>query len=165
MSWIWIGWIMIPGCMIHCLADGKNILFGGVVQKMNSYNYCVNNSLRFIVAERMCSTRDLEHELVHGYQFLKGEIDYNPNGLPGLTYYVFDEVCACKREWAFTGDTIMYYENQSMVLAHVYTFGYIVYSILPMFQKIFTPLLVVYCLHKLMPNNDISYFQTFPEHI
>jgi RHS repeat-associated protein len=108
----------------------------------------------------------LAHELVHGYQFLQGEIDYYSNGLTGLTYDIYDEVSAYKREWAFTGDTRMYNANPSTVLDHAHSLGYNGYNNLPNVPiNIYTSAGRVFYHHKLMSNNFRPYFQTYPSQI
>jgi RHS repeat-associated protein len=104
----------------------------------------------------------LEHELVHGYQFLKGEIDYDPNGLPGLTYDIFDEVSAYKREWAFSGDTRMYNANPTTILNHAHSLGYNGYDNLPIVPiNIYTSAGRVFYHHKFMSNIFRPFFQTY----
>ena len=107
----------------------------------------------------------IEHELVHGYQFLQGEIDYDPNGLPGLTYDIFDEVSAYRREWAFTGDIRMYNANPSAVLDHAHSSGYIGYDNLPKVPiNINTSTGRVLYHYKIMSKIMRPYFQSYPDH-
>ncbi len=90
-----------------------------------------NQIIRLNVSQSYLSNGGLQHELVHGYQFEKGNIDYSPtNGsIPGYTYDIYDEVSAFTRQWAFTGNSSMYKAYPSTVLNYAHSlnppyFGY-----------------------------------------
>jgi hypothetical protein len=73
----------------------------------------------------------LAHELVHGYQFESGDIDFKSTGSPGLLYDITDEMSAFTRQLAFTGNSAMYNVNEAYVRNLTNASGSKIYSGLP----------------------------------
>jgi RHS repeat-associated protein len=80
-----------------------------------------NSTIRLNISQSYLANGGLPHELVHGYQFEKGNMDFNSNGSPGYTYDIFDEVSAFTRQWTFTGNANMYNASQATVLNYAHS--------------------------------------------
>lgn len=74
-----------------------------------SYTINVNVSQSYLQAG------GLAHELVHGYQFETGQLDFQSTGSPGLLYDIGDEIAAFTRQLAFAGNSNMYSVNAAFV--------------------------------------------------
>jgi hypothetical protein len=74
-----------------------------------------NHTIRINVSQEYLQYGGLAHELVHAYQFEKGNIDFQKNGSPGLLYDIGDEAGAFQRQFVFTGNSAMYNVTPSYV--------------------------------------------------
>ncbi|MGC9341785.1 MAG: RHS repeat-associated core domain-containing protein [Bacteroidales bacterium] len=74
-----------------------------------------NHTIRINVSQEYLQLGGLAHELVHGYQFETGNVDFQNNGSPGLLYDIGDEVRAFQRQFVFTGNSAMYNVTPSYV--------------------------------------------------
>ncbi len=90
-----------------------------------------NHTIRINVSSSYAQAGGLAHELVHGYQFETGQIDFLPSGGPGLLYDIGDEVSAFTRQLAFTKNSQMYSVTPSYVMGLTNSVGAKLYSGLP----------------------------------
>jgi RHS repeat-associated protein len=68
-------------------------------------NYIININ----VSSSYNSNGGLAHELVHGYQFETGQIDFHSDKIQrGALYDIFDEVSAFTRQFAFTNNPLFF---------------------------------------------------------
>jgi RHS repeat-associated protein len=68
-------------------------------------NYIININ----VSSSYALNGGLAHELVHGYQFEAGQIDFHSsNIIRGAVYDIFDEVSAYTRQFAFTNNSLFF---------------------------------------------------------
>ncbi len=74
-----------------------------------------NHTIRLNVSQSYLQNGGLAHELVHGYQFESGNLDFQHNGSPGYLYDIGDEVSAFQRQFVFTGNSAMYNVSPSYV--------------------------------------------------
>ena len=74
-----------------------------------------NHTIRLNVSQSYLLNGGLAHELVHGYQFESGNMDFQHNGSPGWLYDISDEVSAFQRQFVFTNNSLMYNVSPSNV--------------------------------------------------
>ncbi len=86
-----------------------------------------NHTFNINVSQTYLQNGGLAHEMVHGYQFEAGQIDFQTTGSPGILYDIGDEVAAYTRQLVFTGNSKMYNVNAAFVKAQNASF----YSNLP----------------------------------
>ncbi|MDP4210569.1 MAG: RHS repeat-associated core domain-containing protein, partial [Bacteroidota bacterium] len=89
------------------------------------------NVVNISVSQSYAQAGGLAHELVHGYQFEKGQIDFSPSGSPGVLYDITDEISAYQRQFAFTNNSAMYKVNESYVRGLTNASGSKLYNGLP----------------------------------
>jgi RHS repeat-associated protein len=90
-----------------------------------------NHVININVSQSYLNAGGLAHELVHGYQFETGQIDFQSNGSPGLLYDITDEVSAFTRQFAFTNNSRKYGLTEGYVRKLTNQAGTSIYSKLP----------------------------------
>ncbi len=90
-----------------------------------------NRVININVSQAYLNVGGLAHELVHGYQFETGQMDFQPNGSPGLLYDINDEVSAFTRQFTFTNNPRMYGLTAAYVRGITNQTGTFIYGKLP----------------------------------